>query len=108
MKGFLTFLIFSCVANLVIAESIDTLKLSVAIQIGLENNFNIQISEGQAQIASNNNTYGNAGFLPTLDVTAAQRYTTENTNQKFASGLEQNRSGAKSNNFSSGAAFTWT
>jgi outer membrane protein TolC len=108
MKGIFTFIIFSCVVKMVIAQSIDTLKLSNAIQIGLENNFNIQISEGQAQIASNNNTYGNAGFLPTLDITAAQRYTTENTNQKFASGLEQNRSGAKSNSFVSGAAFSWT
>jgi len=108
MKGFFTFLIFSGVANLVIAQSIDTLELSNAIQIGLKNNFNIKISEGQAQIASNNNTYGNAGFLPTLDINAAQRYTTEDTNQKFASGLEQNRTGAKSNNFSSNAAFSWT
>jgi len=86
----------------------DTLELATAIQIGLVNNLDIKISEGQKQIASNNNTIGNAGFLPTLDVTAAQRYTLENTSQTFLDGREQNRDGAKSNNFSAGALFNWT
>jgi outer membrane protein len=86
----------------------DTLKLSDAIQIGLENNLNIKISEGQKEIANNNNTLGNAGFLPTLDLNAAQRYTIENTSQQFISGDEQNRDGAKSNNFSAGALINWT
>jgi outer membrane protein len=93
------------VANL---HAQDTLALSNAIQIGLENNFNIKISEGQKDIASNNNTLGNAGFLPTFDLTAAQRYTVENTTQQFISGDTQNRDGAKSNNFSAGALVNWT
>jgi outer membrane protein len=86
----------------------DTLELSMAIQIGLENNFNLKISEGQKEIASNNNSLGNAGFLPTLDISAAQRYTIENTSQQFISGDQQNRDGAKSNNFSAGAVLNWT
>jgi outer membrane protein TolC len=86
----------------------DTLVLSTAIQIGLENNFNIKISQGQQEIASNNNTLGNAGFLPTFDLSAAQRYTIENTSQTFLDGREQNRDGAKSNNFSAGAIINWT
>jgi outer membrane protein TolC len=76
--------------------------------IGLENNFNIKISKGQRKIAANNNTVGNAGFLPILDATAAQRYTVENTSQTFISGDEQNRDGAKSNNFSASALLNWT
>jgi outer membrane protein len=86
----------------------DTLKLDDAVIIGLENNFDIKISKGQKEILANNNTLGNAGFLPTVDVTAAQRYTVENTSQTFISGDEQNRDGAKSNNFSAGAVFNWT
>jgi outer membrane protein TolC len=86
----------------------DTLELSSAIMIGMENNFNIKISEGQKQIAANNNTVGNAGFLPILDATAAQRYTVENTSQTFISGDEQNRDGAKSNNFAASAVLNWT
>jgi outer membrane protein TolC len=86
----------------------DTLELSSAIMIGMENNFNIKISEGQKEIAANNNTVGNAGFLPILDATAAQRYTVENTSQTFISGDEQNRDGAKSNNFAASAVLNWT
>ena len=86
----------------------DTLELSTAIQIGLENNFNIKISQGLKQIAENNNTVGNAGFLPIIDATAAQRFTIENASQTFISGDEQNRDGAKSNNFAASAIFNWT
>lgn len=100
-----------CVLNIGVLCNInaqDTLELTMAIQIGMENNFNIKISEGQKEIASNNNTLGNAGFLPTLDLNAAQRYTVENTSQQFISGDQQNRDGAKSNNFSAGAIVNWT
>lgn len=86
----------------------DTLVIATAIQIGLENNFDIKISKGQKKIASNNNTYGNAGFLPTLDLNGAQRYTKENTSQVFISGDEQNRDGAKSNVLTAGAVLNWT
>lgn len=108
MKRFFTLIIFLSIVSQVMAQSNDTLELTNAIQIGLENNFNIKISEGQTQIASNNNSFGNAGFLPTLDLNAAQRYTNENTSQKFISGQEQNRDGAKSNNFSGSAVINWT
>ena len=90
------------------AKAQDTLELSTAIMIGMENNFDIKISEGQKQVAINNNTVGNAGFLPVLDAAAAQRYTIENTSQTFISGDEQNRDGAKSNNFTASALFNWT
>ena len=108
MKRFLIILKLLFMIAWVNTHAQDTLELSVAIQIGLDNNFNIKISEGQKQIASNNNDIGNAGFLPTLDLNAAQRYTMENTSQTFISGDEQNRDGAKSNNFSAGAILNWT
>jgi len=102
------FLFAFSITTLSHAQVQDTLELSNAIQIGLEKNFNIKISEGQTQINVNNNTYGNAGFLPTLDVNAAKRYTKENTTQRFVSGDEQNRDGAKSNSFTAGALINWT
>jgi len=86
----------------------DTLQLSTAIQIGLENNFDIRISEGQRQISVNNNTLGNAGFLPVMDAAASHRYTVENTSLTFFNGSEQNRDGAKSNNSAASALINWT
>ena len=108
MKRIIIILNLVLLIGLVGANAQDTLELAISIQIGLENNFDIKISEGQKNIASNNNTYGNAGFLPTLDLNSAQRYTVENTSQVFISGDEQNRDGAKSKNFSAGAVLNWT
>jgi len=42
------------------------LELEEAVIIGLENNFSIQILENQVQISENNNSIGNAGFLPVI------------------------------------------
>jgi outer membrane protein len=95
-------------ASLLWAQAPDTLELSEAIQIGLESNFNIKIAGGEAEIASNFNTLGFAGFLPVLNLSAGKRYTVENTSQKFISGQEQNVDGAKSNALTGGLALDWT
>lgn len=108
MKRLITSIIIIAIAGLFQVKAQDTLELHTAIQIGLENNFNIKISDGQRQIASNNNTYGNAGFLPTLDVSAARRYSRENTANIFINGQEQSVDGANSNNLTAGAVLNWT
>ena len=108
MKRFIILLNLVLIVGTVSLHAQDTLEISTAIQIGLENNFDIKISEGEKTIASNNNTIGNAGFLPTIDLNGAQRYTKENTSQVFISGDEQNRDGAKSNIFTAGAVLNWT
>ena len=45
----------------------ENLSLSQAIEIGLKNNFQIQISEVNTQIAQNNNDWGMAGRYPTVN-----------------------------------------
>lgn len=42
------------------------LKLEDAVSVGLKSNFSILISNNDREIAKNNNTLGNAGFLPQL------------------------------------------
>lgn len=46
------------------------LSLEQAIGIGLQNNFQIQISDRQVEIAANNNSWGQAGAYPTLNIGA--------------------------------------
>jgi len=50
----------------------DSLSLSDAIQIGLENNFDIRISNLDTEIAKNNNTLGAAGRWPTISFNLSQ------------------------------------
>ncbi|NJN26432.1 MAG: TolC family protein [Cyclobacteriaceae bacterium] len=90
------------------SQAQDTLHIEDAIQLGLAKNFDIKISRGNREIATNNNTLGNAGFWPTIDLSASQRYTKENTTQQFISGDTQNRDKAKSNNLAAGAVLNWT
>jgi outer membrane protein TolC len=86
----------------------DTLDLSQAITMGLENNYDIKISNRLLDITSNNNSIGNAGFLPEVDLSGQRRFTNENTSQTFANGQEQIRDGAKSNSTNAGAVINWT
>ena len=107
MKWFTTFLFcWLTLSGFVCSQ--DTLDLPEAIALGMENNFSIKISDRLLDITTNNNSMGNAGFLPTLDLSGLRRYTKENTSQTFANGQEQNRDGAKSNTINAGAEINWT
>lgn len=75
----------------------DSLKLEQAIQIALENNYNIRYALSEEQIASNNNSLGNAGFLPTIAADGAYSESVENTNQQFLDGRKVVREDARSN-----------
>lgn len=49
----------------------SSLNLEDAIRIGLEKNFAIRIAENNLRISENNNSIGNAGFLPVLNAEGA-------------------------------------
>lgn len=55
-----------------ISSAQDTLSLARAIQIGLQNNFDVQIGKLNIEIAKNNNNWGQAGMLPTINLIANQ------------------------------------
>jgi outer membrane protein len=86
----------------------DTLSLESAIQQALEQNYEIQIARKNNQINQNNVSRGNAGFLPTLRLTANQTNEINNTRQEFLSGETINRSGAEAESFNSRAELRWT
>ena len=102
----LLLLIFLLSANICYAQ--DTLSLQEAVRIGLENNFDVKIAQNDQRVSENNLTIGNAGFLPSLDVDVSQIYDIQDSELTFASGDEQIRKGAKSNNFNAGAVLEWT
>ena len=54
------------------AQEQEDLSLSDAIQIGLANNFDIQIEELNVDIAENNNNWGAAGRWPTISLDLSQ------------------------------------
>ena len=62
------------------------LSLGQAIERTLLNNYNIQMVKKDLQIADNNVSYGNAGFLPTFDAAANYRFSAEDDETITAQG----------------------
>lgn len=88
----------------------NMLRLEDAIQQGLQNQFSIQILKKREIQAANENTLGNAGFLPTITGTASKNYSISGLDQEFFGGLRAPliQSGVKSNNQNAGINMAWT
>jgi outer membrane protein len=86
----------------------ELMTLSDAVRIGLENNYSIIIVKNNARVAGNNNTIGNAGFLPDINLSATQNNTITNTTQEtFSTGVREIE-GAQNRSFNTGVQLTWT
>jgi outer membrane protein TolC len=83
------------------------LSLSEALTIALENNWGITLAENESRIAELNNTFGRAGFLPSVDVTAARSRNVNDTYQQTIAGTREGNN-AVSNSINAGIALTWT
>jgi outer membrane protein len=70
----MTSLLVACGLQLVAISSTaqDTLSLAHAVQIGLKNNFGVQIQQLNVEAAKLNNTWGQAGLLPSINLIASQ------------------------------------
>ncbi len=55
-----------------LVQAQDTLSLAHAISIGLKNNFDVQIEQLNVEVARNNNSWGQAGMLPTISFLSNQ------------------------------------
>ena len=77
--------------TLTYAQQADTLTIKQAIKIGLENNFALRIANNELEIAKNNNTLGNAGFLPTITADAALNKRVQDNKTIFAAGTIPDR-----------------
>ena len=86
----------------------DTLRLDAAVQQALNDNRQARIARRETDIAENNVSLGNAGFLPTLSGQANYSETRSNSEQVFLSGETQSTDGAKSTRSGAGADLRWT
>jgi len=93
-----------------LAQAQQILTLEEAIQQGITKQYSIQISRQRERIAANENTLGNAGFLPTITGSANKNYTISGLNQSFFGGLRPPlvQSGVNSNSGNAGVAMAWT
>jgi outer membrane protein TolC len=84
------------------------LTLESAIEIGLANNYGINIAKNTFQVAGNNLTPGNAGMLPRIDAAAGYSLSLSNAKAESTTGGLLNNSSANSDLITAGINLNWT
>ncbi len=108
MHSIRPFIFFFLVQFPILVFAQEILTSEQAIKIALENNYSIRIARNQAEISSNNVTYGNAGFMPSVDLNVSQNNNIQNSKQEFLSGQDNEKENAKSSSFNLSGVFNWT
>lgn len=85
----------------------ELLPLDEAIQTGIENNFGVQIARNLLEQSENNQTAGNAGFLPSISASASRTERVEDSEFE-AGGESRNTSGAQSTSENASINAEWT
>ena len=104
-----TILTIFALAAIVLGGNAQTYTLSQCLKKGLENNYSLRITRNQEEVAHNNATLANAGYLPTIDLGAGYNGSLNGNDTKVrATGeTEQSRSNFD-NNISAGVDVNWT
>ncbi len=102
---------FSLIIYLLLPVSLlsqDTkISLQDAIKIALQNNYDIEITKNEADIAQINNNWGNAGALPSVGATANKTMGTSNLQQELSNNTTIKRDNATTNNLNAGLTASW-
>lgn len=85
----------------------ERLTLEKAVQLALENNYDIRLTRNDIEIATTNVSRANAGMLPVVTGNFSTNNTSSNTTQTLSSGVTQERNGAKNSNLSYGPVLNW-
>ncbi|MBF0596913.1 TolC family protein [Faecalibacter rhinopitheci] len=102
------FIILQLFFTIGIAKAQDLLTVKDAVEIALANNYDIKLSRNDLEIAQENITYGNAGFLPNLTGNLTQNNNLQNINQTQSSGEVKSLKNAKNNSLNYGVSLGWT
>ena len=82
------------------------LQLRTALEIGISENFQMRIARNQLKVAQNNQTLGNAGFLPVIDATTTLNERVEDS-EFSAGGNERTTEGARSSTRNASVQARW-
>lgn len=98
--------VFFCSANLINGQ--DILTVEEAVQIALENNYQIKIAANELQIDEAAVSIGNAGMLPQVGLSIVDNNSIQNLSQTRSDGSNAERDNAKNNSLNYGIAMDWT
>jgi outer membrane protein TolC len=90
MKNFYIFLALSVLTVISTSAQEQLLSKDEAVAQALENNFGIKVARNQVEIAENNQSLLNSGFLPTLTANAGAVYNRDDATIEFPGQLQAN------------------
>jgi len=100
-------IIFLFGASSIFAQDIYDLKR--CLETGLEKNYDIRIIRNEQKISDNNVTWGNAGFLPSIDLSAGYSGALNNiTDQKYEDGTTIKTNDILNQGANLGLNLSWT
>lgn len=82
--------------------------LKRCIETGLQKNYDIRIMRNNQEISDNNLTVGNAGYLPSVDLTTGYSGSVNNTTQNLANGEKNKNNGIHNQLLNAGVNLNWT
>jgi len=86
----------------------EIFDLKRCLETGLQRNYDLLIVRNEQQISDNNRSWGNAGFLPTLDLNAGYSGTLNNqTTQKYTDGSTVKNTNILNQDVSLGLNVSW-
>ncbi|RHU28146.1 TolC family protein [Parabacteroides sp. TM07-1AC] len=83
-------------------------SLKQCIETGLERNYSIRIVRNEQLISDNNATPGNAGYLPTVDMSGGFSGSINNNRNKLADGTTEKQNGVNNETGDIGLNVNWT
>ena len=99
---------FLVVISCTLIQAQELLSIEDALQIALENNYEIKIASNNLKIDATNNNLANAGILPAFNASLTNNNSQLNTTQTQADGSQRTLDGAKNMNLSYGVGLDWT
>ncbi len=105
-KTILTIFVLALTA---IGGNAQTYTLSQCLKRGLENNYSLRITRNEEEVAHNNATAANAGYMPTIDLAAGYNGSIGGNSSKLrTTGETENSGNSFDNNVSAGVDVNWT
>ena len=90
------------------AKAQEVYSLKQCIETGMERNYSIRIIRNEQLISDNNATQGNAGYLPTIDLSGGFSGTVNNNRNKLSDGTTERENGVNSETGNIGLNVNWT
>lgn len=86
----------------------ETLSKEKAVEIALANNYDIRITKNNLEVAKNNKSLYNSGYLPTITGNAGASYSNNDTENEFENGATNSVTGAESKNYNASIGLNYT